>query len=110
MSRRWTDEAPDLDAETASAHPWPGKAEPVSPSKFQQAYAAFHQELPAFLARGLVGQWALYDGSTLVETHADRDYLYRRGQDEMGLPDDEIYVELIAPAPQDIDYDSLICR
>jgi hypothetical protein len=81
----------------------------MTATKFQRAYESFHTELPELLAQGLRGQWALYDGPTRVEVSANRDRLYELGR-ARGMSEEDIFVDLIAPEPEDIDADSLLFR
>jgi hypothetical protein len=81
----------------------------MTPSLFQEAYEAFHARLPQMLAEGLHGRWVLFHGELMVEVCESRDRLYELAT-KHGWEEEEIFVDMIAPASEDIDADSLRFR
>lgn len=76
-------------------------------SKWQLAYHAFQHDLPELLKQELRGQWVLYDGAKRIATGPDRDQLYQHSQ-ELGLFEEDIFVDLVTPAVEDIDADLIL--
>ena len=78
-------------------------------SKFQEAHEAFHRQLPSLLAQGQRGRWVLYHGERQIAVDEDRDKLYGIAAAE-GLPEEDIFVDLIASQPEDVEQDEFLFR
>jgi hypothetical protein len=78
-------------------------------SKFQEAHEAFHRQLPSLLAQGQQGRWVLYNGEKQIAVDQDRDKLYAIAAAQ-GLLEEDIFVDLIASEPDDIERGEFLFR
>ncbi len=71
-------------------------------SRFQLAFDEFHRRLPALLAQGDYGRWVLFHAEELVEISDSRDRLYQIAQAKQ-WPDEDVFIDLIAPELQEVE-------